>query len=247
MSSTLIPIVAASALPTLLTRLAAAMLVLCVAACTTRVPAPVEDRAPRAVAPVAAPAVKAAPEPDWRPQTYTVKRGDTLYAIALDHGLDYRELAAWNNIDNVNLIRAGQVLRITPPGEPAPAGAAGVVTAPLRTAPPVVAGEAKPMPPPSAPSPGVASARSTDDYKREPRLVKEPYSEQALRDVQRAAATPVPAPAAPAAPQAIAAAPRRRHRRHHRRPSRRSSPNRRPGPRSTTTGSSGSGPPRAGS
>jgi lipoprotein NlpD len=56
----------------------------------------------------------------------------------------------------------------------------------------------------------VASARSTDDYKRDPRLVKEPYSEQALRDVQRAAATPAPAPAAPAAPaapQAIAAAP----------------------------------------
>ena len=27
--------------------------------------------------------------------------------IALDHGLDYRELAAWNNIENINVIRVG--------------------------------------------------------------------------------------------------------------------------------------------
>ncbi len=52
------------------------------------------------------------PSPTGGPQTYIVKRGDTLYAIALDHGLDYRELAAWNNIENVNLIRVGQVLRL---------------------------------------------------------------------------------------------------------------------------------------
>jgi lipoprotein NlpD len=181
------------------------MLVLCMAACTTRVPAPVEERAPRAAAPVAAPAPKPVAEPDWRPPTYTVKRGDTLYAIALDHGLDYRELAAWNNIENVNLIRVGQVLRVAPPGEPATAGATGVVTAPLRTAPPVVAGEAKPAP--SASPPGIAAARSTDDYKREPRLVKEPYSEQAMRDVQRAAAPAQPAPAAPPAVVAAPAAP----------------------------------------
>ena len=46
-----------------------------------------------------------------------MKRGDTLYEIALDHGLDYRELAAWNDIENVNLIRVGQMLRLAAPGE----------------------------------------------------------------------------------------------------------------------------------
>ena len=173
-----------------------------------------------------------------------MKRGDTLYAIALDHGLDYRELAAWNNIENVNLIRVGQVLRVAPPGEPATAGATGVVTAPLRTAPPVVAGEAKPTPAPapSASSPGIAAARSTDDYKREPRLVKEPYSEQAVRDVQRAAAAG--RRRRPRHRQRVAAAPPTAP---HRRSSRRASPSPRRGSRSTTTGSSGSGPPRAGS
>ena len=128
--------------PTALLRLAAGTLLLCVAACVSRVPAPVEERVPRAAPPVAelAPMPKAAAGPDWRPQTYTVKRGDTLYAIALDHGLDYRELAAWNNIENVNLIRPGQMLRLAAPGEPAVAGTAGVETTPLKTAPPVVGG-----------------------------------------------------------------------------------------------------------
>ena len=50
----------------------------------------------------------APPSRKRRRRRYTVKRGDTLYQIALDHGLDYRELAAWNNIENVNVIRVGQ-------------------------------------------------------------------------------------------------------------------------------------------
>jgi hypothetical protein len=35
-------------------------------------------------------------EGDWRPETYTVKRDDTLYSIALDHGLDAVRGAAWS-------------------------------------------------------------------------------------------------------------------------------------------------------
>src|SRR5574341_205267 len=71
------------------------------------------------------PPVKAAVqvEPDWRPKTYTVKKGDTLYSIALDHGLDYKELAQWNNLDNPNRIRTGQQLRLASPQEQAVAAA----------------------------------------------------------------------------------------------------------------------------
>jgi len=207
MPSTLTPSFPASALATAGFRFALAALVLAVAACASRVPAPVEERAPRA----AAPAPKPVQEPDWRPQTYNVKRGDTLYAIALDHGLDYRELAAWNNIENVNVIRVGQVLRLSAPVESASVGAAGVVTAPLRTTPPVVAGDAKPASASPVPQPGVAGLRSTDDYKRDPKIVKEPYSDQALRDVQRAAAPASPpasaTPAIPPPPVAVAEAP----------------------------------------
>jgi lipoprotein NlpD len=49
------------------------------------------------------------------PPTYTVKRGDTLYSIALDHGLDYQELAAWNQIGDPAAIKPGAVLRMRPP------------------------------------------------------------------------------------------------------------------------------------
>jgi lipoprotein NlpD len=49
-----------------------------------------------------------------RPATYTVQRGDTLYAIAWRLRLDYRELARWNGIDDKYLIRPGQVLRLLP-------------------------------------------------------------------------------------------------------------------------------------
>jgi lipoprotein NlpD len=183
------------------------VLMLALAGCASRKPAPVEDRTarpppspPAAAAPAAA---RAAPEPDWRPPTYTVKRGDTLYAIALDHGLDYRELAAWNNIENLNRILVGQVLNLAAPGEVAPA-AAGVATTPLRAPPPVVATDGRPSgagtgaatsaPPPGPAAGAAATTRGSDTLKTQPKIVKEPYSEQALREAQRAAAAPEPPP-----------------------------------------------------
>jgi lipoprotein NlpD len=91
-----------------------------------------------------------------RPTTYTVKRGDTLYAIAWRLRLDYRELARWNSIDDKYLIRPGQVLRLQPggvrstpaqtarvpraPNKPAPVRPASTVPVPARVVtPPVVA------------------------------------------------------------------------------------------------------------
>jgi lipoprotein NlpD len=125
-------------------RIAVAMLGIVVLAtgCASRRPAPVEERAalpaPAIAPPTAAPAAPIEPAPV---PTYTVKRGDTLHQIALDNGLDYRELAGWNNIENVNVIRVGQVLRLAAPGEPAllaQDGATGVTVTPLRAPPPVV-------------------------------------------------------------------------------------------------------------
>jgi len=99
-----------------------AVIILClatIAGCATRPSAPVIERAPGAPAPAkpaAAPVAAVPPKADSRPETYVVKRGDTLYAIALDHGLDYRELAELNGITNPNVIKVGDSLRIRAPG-----------------------------------------------------------------------------------------------------------------------------------
>jgi len=63
---------------------------------------------------------------------YTVKRGDTLYSIALDHGADYRELAQWNQIDDPARLRVGQQLRIKAPAAVPVAAAAEPGRAPAQ-------------------------------------------------------------------------------------------------------------------
>jgi lipoprotein NlpD len=71
------------------------------------------------------------PAPDEQKQdargTYTVKKGDTLLRIALDHGQGYRDLVAWNNLADADDIKVGQALRVT-----APERVAGAQTSPVQ-------------------------------------------------------------------------------------------------------------------
>ena len=84
-----------------------ATLGLLVVACGTANRAPVVSREPGLLAGDA-----------QRPAFYQVRPGDTLYAIAWQAGVDYRDLAAWNGIRNPELIHAGQRLRLWPaPGQ----------------------------------------------------------------------------------------------------------------------------------
>ncbi len=89
--------------------------------------APVEDRSRAGTsgssATNAAPRVLPGAENAGKPGYYTVKPGDTLIRISLDAGQNWRDLAAWNNLENPNLIEVGQVLRVVPPT--ADAGATG--------------------------------------------------------------------------------------------------------------------------
>jgi lipoprotein NlpD len=170
--------------------------------CSARRAAPVVDRTaqPTPVAPakppvVVAPSTQAAPRPgDIRPEFYTVRRGDTLFSIALDHGIDHRELAQWNGIDNPAAIQAGQQLRLmATPGT--------VFTAPFKTAPGV---ETRPLG--TAPLP---SAAATDAVKSQPKAVRVPYSDQAygqLASIKPDGTPPPPqvkpdGPAAPVVPE----------------------------------------------
>jgi lipoprotein NlpD len=153
-------------------------LALTLAGCgSTRYGAPVADRsgaATRAAPPVA-------------PGTYVVKKGDTLYSIALEQGVDHRELARVNGIADPSALAVGRVLTV--PGSPAaavsppiPASPTGVVTAPIVVGPAV---EATPL---------GNSAR----LKTEPRGYKVPYSDSALADMKKGTAVALAKPEAPA-------------------------------------------------
>lgn len=86
--------------------------------------APVLDRTSRAGS---APAAPLEPPP---PGYYRVKRGDTLYSIALRNGQAPRDLVTWNNIPNPNQIEVDQLIRVVPPN--ADASATGAVATPVR-------------------------------------------------------------------------------------------------------------------
>jgi LysM repeat protein len=60
------------------------------------------------------------PSPSPSGRTYVVRRGDTLSAIALRHGVSTWALAQANGIRNPSLIYVGQVLRIPGGASPAP-------------------------------------------------------------------------------------------------------------------------------
>jgi len=117
--------------------------------CTqSRGPAPVEDRRPTRVAtPAAKPPAAKPPITGGAPVAtadtfYTVKRGDTLYSIALEHGADYREVAQWNSLEDPSKLSVGQVLRVTAPAQQqgvqvgsAPPGAGKIESRPLGSGP----------------------------------------------------------------------------------------------------------------
>jgi lipoprotein NlpD len=155
--------------PTLTSILLSVLVLTVVAGCAVRTGAPVVDRTPGTKAAPAQPAagVKPAPRPgDARPEFHTVRKGDTLYSIALDYGLEYRELARWNGVTEASVISIGQQLRLSPAA--APASAPASAAAPLKSAPVV---QARPLD--GAPAAGVdGSAKS------EPRGVRAPYSDQ---------------------------------------------------------------------
>lgn len=213
-------------------RLSAGLCALALTGCmVAKQPAPVVERTPLPTRPpvskpvVAAPAVPPAAPPaataarpaadDPRPDTYTVKRGDTLYGIGLDHGQDYRDIARWNNIADPNVIEVGQVLRVRDPatarggvGDAAQTGTA--VTAPLRTPPPAegreVASAPKPLPDTKRPASPPAEAAADAGVISSPRATKLPFSEAALAKL-RAQAESGQRPSAPVVAEAPAAKP----------------------------------------
>ncbi|MBK7421763.1 MAG: peptidoglycan DD-metalloendopeptidase family protein [Propionivibrio sp.] len=114
--------------------------------------------------------------------SYTVKPGDTLYSIAREHGMDYRELIALNGIDNPNRITVGKILKVRPP---AAATSSSAATSSVATTAPVVSDVVQSRPLATEPMPEKRPpGTSTETVKREPKAGKEPYSDQALAQAQ---------------------------------------------------------------
>ncbi len=105
-----------------------------------------------------------------KPGYYTVKPGETLIRIGLDHGQSHKDISRWNELENPNRIEVGQVLRVIPPSSSATAS--GVVTkpvttgnaTPVATAPaPAASAASKPAPASSAPASAPVVAANTED------------------------------------------------------------------------------------
>ena len=156
-------------------------LTLFVAACMSQAPAPAVDRNPPAQ-----PRAAALGGPSSGAGYYTVKRGDSLYRIALDTGQDYRDIAAWNNISNVNAIKDGQVLRIVPPNSIMASSA--VIANPVVSTSVVESRtlDAVPVTTPAA----ITTASSDGGLKRGPKVGKEPYSDEAYVRLNSAIESP---------------------------------------------------------
>lgn len=100
---------------------------------------------------------KSAREKDWRPEAHVVQKGDTLYSIAFNYGFDYHELAELNSIKDPSVISIGQEIRLFPGRQMSTARANAAV-------------ESKP---------------TESLVKEQPKLVKYPYSETAMAQIEK--------------------------------------------------------------
>jgi lipoprotein NlpD len=134
------------------------LLFLALGACNKSI-APVEDRSTARMG-------KPVPESG----TYRVKRGDSLHAIAFNYGLDWRDIARWNDIDPPYVIYPDQQLRLSP-GSSRPAVTTRAAGPPPKAAErsverPAASTSSQPVAP--KPAPAATSAASTEASSNRP-------------------------------------------------------------------------------
>jgi len=153
--------------------------IMALTACSNTPPAPVINRLPSngtdssttIKSSDARPAYKTG---DWRPNTYTVKKGDTLYGIGLEFGYDYKEIAEFNQISPPYPIKIGQLLKFKPHNSapalsPNEANEDGVTTVPFNDESPVLEKKVESEP-----------STSTSAIIQSPKANRIPYSDEAF-------------------------------------------------------------------
>ncbi|WP_433691794.1 peptidoglycan DD-metalloendopeptidase family protein [Herbaspirillum seropedicae] len=164
-------------------------------------PAPVVERTSSTGKVVDAATAPAAPAPSGRGY-YTVKKGDTLYRIALEAGQNWRDIVAWNNLTNPNDIKVDQTLRVAPPDR-----APGTAQTAAIAASPAAGLEVKPLGAPGTSAP--AAPVPVGSNKTGPRGDKRPYSESALAELEKPDAPSAPAASGTSVASAAPSAPAR--------------------------------------
>jgi len=101
---------------------------------------------------------------------HVVQKGDTLYSIAFDNGLDYREVAEQNNIEDPSSIQIGQLIKLQPSQD-------------LVVERPQV--DSKPLP---------ANPAALIVRKDQPKVAKLPYSAQAVAQIEKMQQNPAAQP-----------------------------------------------------
>ncbi|MGA8048616.1 MAG: peptidoglycan DD-metalloendopeptidase family protein [Burkholderiales bacterium] len=170
--------------------------------------APVVERGPTRSVTSKPPVAQAAPTPGVRPSEYVVKPGDTLYSIALENGVDYRDLTRWNKLDDPTKISVGQTLRLTSPDQAVAGSADGVEVGAAKGSGPV---ESHPLDAAAISQQGAGEGGT----KTAPKALRLPYSSANLAmlskgvqsqpaaalPAQRTVPAPAPAPAPASAPK----------------------------------------------
>ena len=156
--------------------LAILCLVMSLIACSSTPPAPVIDRLPSSskATKVDAPVAKKQPltarpiykAGDWRPDTYTVKKGDNLFSIGLEHGYYYKDIAQNNNIPPPYNIQVGQVLKLKVSKD---------------NATPTTNNDGVEITPINTESNAISATPATVVAINEPKAIREPYSDEAFK------------------------------------------------------------------
>jgi len=105
----------------------------------TRLTIPVKGGAAKEAEPAPAPEAESKPEASEKSaqaaeaRTYVVKRGDTLFEIATEHGVSVKQLQEWNGLRKPSDLRQGETLKLGPGEAVAAASAKAPEAEPLAT------------------------------------------------------------------------------------------------------------------
>ena len=110
-------------------------------------------------------------------QFYIVQKGDTLYSIALNHGIDFKKLAEWNDIVDPRTIKPDQRINLSIPARDSQPTLFALPQQPIST---TIESTVQPV----QSSSEITQESNTSKVKTNPKALKLPFSEQNVARLQ---------------------------------------------------------------